>query len=113
MIGAINSYSRARDAFAEHAVALGSQFAGPAAVAVHNAYLLDRANERTQQLQRALESRAVIDQAIGIVRSRSGDDAEAAFERLARISQSEHTKLNVVAQRLVDEAVRRARIRHR
>ena len=68
-------------------------------MAVHNAYLLDQANERTQQLQRALDSRAVIDQAIGIIRSRSGDDAHAAFERLARISQTENTKLNVVAER--------------
>ena len=51
------------------------QFAGPAAVSVYNARLLDQAHERTQRLQRALDSRAVIDQAIGIIRSRSGVDA--------------------------------------
>ena len=113
VIGAINAYAHARDAFGEHAVQLGSQFAGPAAVAVHNAHLLEQAHDRTQQLQRALDSRAVIDQAIGIIRSRSGDDAHAAFERLTRISQTENTKLNVVAERLVEEAVRRARARHR
>jgi GAF domain-containing protein len=112
VIGAINTYAHERDAFAEHAAELGSQFAGPAAVAVYNARLLDEAHERAQQLQRALESRAVIDQAIGIIRSRSGDDAQAAFERLTRISQSENTKLKVVAQRLVEEAARRARARH-
>lgn len=113
VIGAINSYAWARDAFAEYAVQLGCQFAGPAAVAVHNAHLLGKAHERTQRLQRALESRAVIDQAIGIIRSRSGDTAEEAFARLAQISQNEHTKLNIVAHRLVEEAVRRARARHR
>jgi GAF domain-containing protein len=112
VIGAINAYARPRDVFADHAVELGVQFAGPAAVAVFNALLLSEARERTARLQRALESRAVIDQAIGIIRSRTGADGDEAFARLVRISQAENVKLNVVSQRLVDEAVRRARIRH-
>jgi GAF domain-containing protein len=113
VIGSINAYAKARDAFAEHAVQLGSQFARPAAVSVYNAQLLASAHERTLRLQRALESRAVIDQAIGIIRSRSGGSADEAFERLTQISQSENIKLYAVAERLVDEAVRRARARHR
>jgi len=60
-----------------------------------------------------LRTRAVIDQAIGIVRSRSGGTEQEAFERLSRISQTEHIKLSEVAERLVDEAVRRARARQR
>jgi GAF domain-containing protein len=112
VIGAINSYAYSRDAFGEHAVTLGTQFAGPAAVSVYNGQLLDRAQERTNQLLRALGSRAVIDQAIGIIRSRSGATAEEAFDRLTRLSQAENVKLVVVAERLVDEAVRRARARH-
>jgi GAF domain-containing protein len=108
VIGAINAYARNRDAFGEHAVQLGSQFAGPAAVSVYNGQLLAEAQERTARLQRALASRAVIDQAIGIIRSRSGGSAEEAFDRLTRISQVENIKLYVVAQRLVEEAVRRA-----
>jgi GAF domain-containing protein len=113
VIGAINAYARNRDAFAEHAVQLGCQFAGPAAVSVYNAQLLVAAQERNSRLQRALDSRAVIDQAIGIIRSRSGGSAEQAFERLARISQAENTKLHTVAERLVEEAVGRARSRQR
>jgi AmiR/NasT family two-component response regulator len=54
----------------------------------------------------------VIDQAIGLLRGRTGGTAEEAFARLREISQSEHTKLVDVAQRIVDEAVRRARARH-
>ena len=111
MVGAINSYARARDAFGEHAVQLGTQFAGPAAVSVYNGQLLSHAQQRTAQLQRALGSRAVIDQAIGIIRSRSGASAEEAFDRLTRLSQHENVKLHVVAERLVSEAVRRARAR--
>lgn len=111
VIGAINAYAKGRDAFGEHAVQLGSQFAGTAAVSVYNAQLLAKAQERTSRLQRALDSRAVIDQAIGIIRSRSGVGAEVAFDRLVRTSQAENIKLQVIAQRLVEEAVRRARAR--
>ena len=113
VIGAINTYARSRDAFGEHAVQLGSQFAGPAAVSVYNAQLLAGAQERTKALQRALDSRAVIDQAIGIIRSRSGVSAEVAFDRLTRLSQTENIKLHIVAERMVEEAARRALARHR
>jgi hypothetical protein len=112
VIGAINAYARSRDAFAEHAVTLGSQFAGPAAVSVYNAQLLATARHRAEQLQRALASRPLIDQAIGILRSRSGVSEEEAFGRLTRISQKENVKLHIVAEQMVEEAVRRARARH-
>ncbi len=111
VIGAINSYAYSRDAFGEHAVELGSQFARAAAVSVHNAQLLAGARERTERLQRALANRAVIDQAIGIIRSRAGVSAEEAFERLTRISQNENVKLHRVAEQLVEEAAQRARAR--
>jgi len=113
LVGAINTYARTRDAFGDHAVELGSQFAAPAAVSVHNARLLDHAQERTNQLQRALGNRAVIDQAIGIIRARSGVGAEVAFDRLVRMSQTDNVKLHVVAERLVEEAVRRTKARQR
>lgn len=113
VIGAINTYARTRDAFGEHAVELGTQFAAPAAVSVYNGHLLAGAQERTHQLQRALDNRAVIDQAIGIIRSRSGGSAEEAFDRLTKLSQARNVKLVVVAGQLVEEAVRRARARIR
>ncbi len=81
-------------------------------MSVYNAQLLANTQQRSTELQKALRSRAVIDQAIGIIRSRSGGTAQEAFERLTRISQSEHVKLAAVAENLVDEAVRRARARH-
>jgi AmiR/NasT family two-component response regulator len=58
-----------------------------------------------------LSTRPVIDQAIGLLRGRTGASAEEAFERLREISQSEHTKLAELAQRIVEDAVRRARAR--
>lgn len=112
VVGAINVYAYGKDVFDEHAAQIGELFAGPAAVAVHNAEVLTRALALTEQLQTALSTRPVIDQAIGLIRGRTGATAEEAFERLREISQTEHTKLAVVAQRTVDEAVRRARARH-
>ena len=113
VVGAINVYAHDKDVFDEHAVELGELFAKPAAVAVHNAHVLAQAMALTVQLQTALSTRPVIDQAIGLLRGRSGRSAEDAFAQLRAISQAEHRKLADVAQRIVDEAVRRARARHK
>ncbi|MEO6957155.1 MAG: GAF and ANTAR domain-containing protein [Antricoccus sp.] len=112
VVGAINVYARGKDVFDDHAARLGELFAAPAAVAVHNAQILTQARALTAQLQTALASRPVIDQAIGLLRGRTGGTGEEAFSRLRAISQSEHTKLADVAAHIVDEAVRRARSRH-
>ncbi len=112
VVGAINIYATRREGFTEHSLLLAERFAGPAAVTVGNIQLLHAAFSRAEQLQTALVSRAIIDQAIGILRSRSGGSAQEAFDRLRTISQSEHAKLADVAQRVVDEAVRRAQARH-
>jgi len=111
VIGAINVYARGKDVFDEHAAELGELFAKPAAVAVHNAQVLAHAVTLAAQLQTALSTRPVIDQAIGLIRGRSGRSAEEAFTQLRAISQAEHRKLADVAQHIVDEAVRRARAR--
>lgn len=112
VVGSINVYARGKDAFGEHAVRLGTAFAGPAAVSAYNTQLLMAAQERAENLQRALVSRKTIDQAIGIVRGRTGLNEDEAFYRLKRISQNENTKLAEVAERIVEETVRRARSRH-
>ncbi len=113
VIGAINVYAHGKDVFDEHAAGLGELFAKPAAVAVHNAQILADAHSLTVQLQTALSTRPVIDQAIGLIRGRTGRSVEDAFAHLRAISQAEHRKLADVAQQIVDEAVRRARARHK
>jgi AmiR/NasT family two-component response regulator len=84
----------------------------PAAIAVQNAQVLAQTKRLAAQLQNALSTRAVVDRAIGILMSRSGVTEHEALERLRGLSQHEHQKLAVVAQQIVDEAVRRARARH-
>ena len=111
VVGAINVYAHDKDVFDEHAAELGELFAKPAAVAVHNAQILADALTLTVQLQTALSTRPVIDQAIGLIRGRTGRSAEDAFTHLRVMSQTQHRKLADVAQQIVDEAVRRARSR--
>ena len=112
LVGSINVYARAKDVFDDRAIRLGELFATPAAVAVHNARLLSQATQLTTQLQEALVSRPLIDQAVGVVRARTGESPELALARLKAMSQSRHTKLIEVARDLVDDAAARARARH-
>ena len=112
VVGAMNVYARAKDVFDQRAEDLGEIFAVPAAVAVHNAHILAQAVRLAGQLQGALETRSVIDQAIGILRSRGGGTTSEAFDRLRHRSQTGHIKVAVVAAAIVDEAVRRAQVRH-
>ena len=65
-------YGHGKDVFDEHAAELGELFAKPAAVAVHNAQILAHALVLTAQLQTALSTRPVIDQAIGLIRAAAG-----------------------------------------
>ena len=112
VVGCLNIYARERDVFTQHAFRLGAEFAVPAAVSVHTVQKLRAAHLQAEQLRLALDSRAVIDQAIGIIRSRAGGTGPEAFQRLRQISQAENVRLAVVAERLVEEAVRRAQSRH-
>ena len=75
VVGAINVYAYGRDVFDGYAAKLGELFAKPAAVAVHNAQILASALARAVQLQSALSTRMVIDQAIGVILGRTGCSA--------------------------------------
>ncbi len=109
VLGAMNIYAHPVDAFDERAQELGQQYAVPAAISVQNAQVLFQAQRLAGELQTAMVTRAVIDQAVGIVMSRSGCGPSEAFDRLRAISQRENTKLSVVSQRMVDDTVRRVR----
>jgi GAF domain-containing protein len=111
VVGALNVYAHAKNAFGPDAVRIGELFARPAAVSVHNAHILAESQRLAEQLGTALTSRAVIDQALGVIMSRTGATADEAFDRLRAMSQSQHVKVAEVSRVLMDEAVRRARAR--
>ena len=111
VVGAMNVYAHAKNAFDSAAVRTGELFARPAAVAAHNAQVLAQSQRLAEQLGEALTSRAVIDQALGVLMSRTGASPDEAFSRLRSMSQAQHVKVAEVARVLLDEAVRRARSR--
>lgn len=105
-IGALNLYSTRQAAFSGQDETLGMMFADQASVAMANAQLYDTAYRITQQLQEALTSRAVIDQAKGILMAEHHVTANEAFELLRRSSQRENRKLRDIAQGIVDSTRR-------
>lgn len=104
-IGALNLYAAEPHGFAELDEAVVTSFAGQAAVAVANSQLYEGARTLAGQLREAMSSRAVIEQAKGVLMATYAIDDEGAFERLRRASQVENRKLRAVATDVVAAAV--------
>jgi GAF domain-containing protein len=102
--GALNIYATEPDAFDDDAIVLGQTFAGYAAVALANAHLYDTTATLAQQMQAAMDSRAVIEQAKGIIMGDRRCTAEEAFAILTKLSQDTNRKLRDVAAALVGRA---------
>lgn len=66
--------------------------------------------ERTRQLESALESRIVIEQAKGMLAARHGLAIPAAFELLRRGARSSRVRIHVLAARVVAERATPAEI---
>jgi GAF domain-containing protein len=106
-IGAINIYSTKRRAFEDpDVVAVGEEIAGLAAVAVHNATTYASAASAAEQMAEAMASRAVIEQAKGVVMALHGCDADQAFALLTKESQRRNHKLREIAREVVERAAR-------
>ena len=105
-IGALNLYSTERGGFAG-ATETGRHFAGQAGVAIANAEVYRASRALADQLQEAMASRAVIEQAKGVLMAEERCGPEEAFEMLRRASQRENVKLRDIAQRIVSGQGRR------
>jgi GAF domain-containing protein len=96
----LNIYARQPAAFDEDARRSAERFARFAGVAVANMHAFQNARELADNLQRALDSRAVIDQAKGILMERHKLTADQAFTLLAQVSMGANRKLRDVAEHL-------------
>ncbi|HEX3621991.1 MAG TPA: GAF and ANTAR domain-containing protein [Acidimicrobiales bacterium] len=102
-IGALNLYARVADGFSKDDESLGVDLAAAAAIVLANASDYWQASELSEQLTQAMQSRAVIEQAKGMLMAQSPNlDADGAFDLLRRASQRENVKLRDIAQRIVE-----------
>jgi len=103
VIGALNVYSRKPDAFDGEAASVGEIVAAHAGLASQVSAALFGHRALAEQLSDAMRSRAVIEQAKGIVMATNRCGEDDAFQSLVRLSQSTHRKLREVAQEIVDK----------
>jgi GAF domain-containing protein len=102
-IGALNNYSTQPAAFASpDSLRAGLEVAEVVAVAVANADAHHQLSEQTRNMRVAMESRAVIEQAKGVLMAQRHVDAEQAFEILREASQRYNRKLRDIAVGIVE-----------
>jgi GAF domain-containing protein len=102
---ALNVYGVEEQAFDDDAAELALTFAAYAGVALANMHLYEAQGQVAEQLQAAMQSRAVIEQAKGILMGERRCNADEAFNILVRLSQETNRKLREVAEALVAKAV--------
>lgn len=71
---------------------------------LHELDLVDELERLETDMQRVMTSRAVIDQAKGIVMATRGVDAEEAWQHLVHLSSTRHVKVRDVAEEIVSQA---------
>jgi GAF domain-containing protein len=102
VMGALNMYSETQAQYDAAARDVGCSFADQLGVAVATATLYAESYELSRQLQQAMESRAVIEQAKGILMAAQRCGPDAAFQILVRASQNQNRKLRAIASEIVD-----------
>jgi GAF domain-containing protein len=96
-IGALNFYDRRAGYFGDDLDDPAAGFAGQMAIV---AAYIEKA-ELADQMQQAMDSRATIEQAKGIIMATAGCSPDEAFDLLRQQSQAENRKLRDIAAELV------------
>ncbi|MBA3781881.1 MAG: GAF and ANTAR domain-containing protein [Nocardioides sp.] len=101
--GALNIYGFERpEDFNEDEIARARVFAAQAATALSLTLRHIEQGEHATQLEGALQSRSVIDQAIGLLMGQQKCDADTAFALLRTHSQNNNRRLRDVARELIE-----------
>jgi GAF domain-containing protein len=107
-LGALNIYCHRTGGFSAADETLGALFGCYASVTLANARMYWRAQRLASQLEEALSTRGVIEQAKGVIIAREGCSAERACQLLVEISQRSQAKLRDVARYVVERAKQQA-----
>lgn len=111
--GAVSFYGHDSNVFRGASHDLAVLFAAQGGTAVHNAAVYRASQLMVMNLHTALGSRAVIEQAKGILHAELGVSLEEAFGLLSRMSQNTNRKLRVIASALVRGEITSGQLRPR
>jgi GAF domain-containing protein len=101
IIGALNLYSPVPRAWTDEDIAVAGVLADVATSYVVNASKLRQQEQLSEQLQEALESRVVIEQAKGITAQQHAVSIDQAYQRMRRHARNNNASLRVVAEAIV------------
>src|SRR4051794_25841356 len=101
-IGALNLFHAQAGAWEGTDLSVAQALADVATIALLQQRALSRADLLAEQLQTALTSRIVIEQAKGVLAATGGLDMETSFGRLRRFSRNNNLRLSDVARDLVE-----------
>jgi GAF domain-containing protein len=107
-LGAMNMYSRQENAFPPPVVDSVTLFAEQASIVLANAAAYNNARIVSEQLTESIASRAVIEQAKGIIMASMRCTPDEAFKYLVQQSQHSNIKLRNVAQDIVNDTAKQA-----
>jgi GAF domain-containing protein len=101
-LGALNLFATAPHAFTEGDIARAEAFTTQAATALTILFRHARHTVLDDELSEALATRAVIDQALGILMATRRISAHEAFELLRHTSQTTNRKVSAIAAELIE-----------
>lgn len=101
-IGALNLFRSEVRAFEPHEVRLGQALADVAAVGILQERSVHDAEHRAEQLQHALDSRILIEQAKGVLAARRNLSVSESFTALRRHARDNSLKLRDVCRRVIN-----------
>jgi GAF domain-containing protein len=101
-VGGLNLYGTRSEPYDDSSIELASAFAGYAAIAVANAAALTDAVDEVAGLRTAMQTRAVIEQAKGILMRDQRCTADEAFRMLRQASNNSNRKLGEIARSIVE-----------
>ena len=102
VLGALNLFRARPGRLARADVTTAQALADVATIAILQHQAARQAQELTEQLRAALDSRIAIEQAKGVIAERAGVDMAEAFARLRAYARSNRRLLAEVAQEVVD-----------
>ncbi len=109
-IGALNLFYRAEQPLLSSDAHVAQALADVATIGILQQRSIDRSEQLAQQLQAALDTRTVIEQAKGVLAERGSLSMDVAFEVLRRYCRSQRLHLADTARGIVDGSLDTGRL---